>query len=249
MKIKQKGVIKLILTTEDQQMFKRYALLYFSKFRSLSSKEIYKLLGNYDPKLLKRIKRITKRTEPAAYIGRYLLPLFKKEGWLIYKDNKWNVQIVQDRCVQCFKKIDEVYLIDSGNLHFCSTDCADEFEGFYEPYDCYWDEYLCLFTEFSEMYPKFSNYTKLDGTNNFISPFSHFNLLNLIQNIEDSINNSEFDEITNDEGADGKVAAEIYRMLVILNKKLINFETQKKIFESIELKKSKCMLLKLNKII
>ncbi|MGH4138630.1 hypothetical protein [Clostridium sp.] len=78
------------------------------------------------------------------------------------------------------------------------------------------------------MYPKFSNYTKLDGTNNFISPFSHFNLLNLIQNIEDSINNSEFDEITNDEGADGKVAAEIYRMLAILNDKLIKLRNTEK---------------------
>jgi len=71
------------------------------------------------------------------------------------------------------------------------------------------------------MYHKITQYTMLSVDKESASPFLHFSLLNFIHDIEETLDNGEFDEIVNDKGADGPIAAEIYRMLVILNNNLV----------------------------
>ncbi|OLN28961.1 hypothetical protein [Desulfosporosinus metallidurans] len=225
------------LDEKDQQLFRDYVMPFIAKNRSTSSQTILELLEKEEPKLLKRINKTSKKIGPLAYIGRYLLAKFKKEGWLVNEDELWTVNINQERCAQCFKLLDEVYLVDIENNRFCSENCADDFEPeFVEPYDSYWDQYMYLFHTFSELYPKFAVFKKPLEKVEVISPSTHLALLKTLQKIEEHVYNPENDGIMLDEGADGPIAAEIYRMLSILNNELLQLRKVEKVFRKHRLK-------------
>jgi hypothetical protein len=115
------------LSEKDRQLFQAWTKHHLLKNRSTTSSEIFKALAKDEPGLLKRITKASKKIGPIAYIGRYLLPKFKKDGWLIYENNLWKVNINQGCCAQCLKPLDEVYFI-MGKIHFCNDDCADDFD-------------------------------------------------------------------------------------------------------------------------
>jgi len=96
------------LCEKNQQLFNDLAITYIANNRSTTSQEIFELLEKNNPKLLKHIIKASKKIGPVAYIGRNLLAKYKKEGWLVYKDKSWKVNLVQERCAQCFKPLDKV---------------------------------------------------------------------------------------------------------------------------------------------
>ncbi|WP_461207877.1 hypothetical protein [Clostridium sp. DL1XJH146] len=207
------------LKEKEKQLFQKWAIQYFANEKKLSSKDIFERLQKDLPSLIKGIKKVSKKSGVVAYIGRCLLPEFRREGWLDYKKGYWSVKIVPGRCAQCFKLIDDVYYIDSDDRHFCCEDCCEEFYEFYdlgEDYNPYWDEYSMMYIEFIDMYPKIESYKIVNATDIDIDPLEHIKLINFIKDIEEIIYDSEYEEIVDDEGGDGAFAAEVYRMYCIL---------------------------------
>lgn len=211
-------------------MFKEWVRGHFAEERSMTSSQIIKLLEEEKPSLAKKIVKAAKKSSGTAYVGRYLLPLIKREGWLKYEEDTWKVNITPDRCAKCFKPIDEVYVIDSEERRFCSTDCADDFDDYIEDYGAYWDEYRNLFYDFSEVYPKINCYKKLKDVQESVNPITHIELLTLTKEIENIIWNPDYYDVVNDKGAEGPLAGEIYRIIKLLETNLKEFyKTEKNI--------------------
>jgi hypothetical protein len=214
------------LKEEEQLIFRTWVTEYFVEERKLKSNEIFERLQEDVPRLVKSIKKVSKKSGAIAYIGRCLLSKFRKEGWLTYKNGVWSVQVTSDRCAYCFKPLDELYLIDYNEHRFCNSDCSEEFEevedleDFKEGYDCYWDKYYFLFDDFSHMYPNIKEYKSLKEENKLSNPLTYIELINFNKDIEEIIYDTYYDEIINDEGADGPFAWEIYRMLNIFKEEL-----------------------------
>ncbi|MFZ3132216.1 MAG: hypothetical protein WA125_14265, partial [Desulfosporosinus sp.] len=223
----------MILNEKDQQLFRNHVVPHLIKTRTTTSYAIVAILEKDEPRLLKRITKASGKIGPVAYIGRYLLSKLKEEGWLINDEKTWKVKIVPDRCTQCFKPLDEVYFITS-EKRFCNDDCADDFNwdseeadhnGGYEPY---WDEYSMLFNKFSHLNPQFKGFRRLIVNDSLVRPINHIELLNIIQEIECELDNEDYQNFIADEGRDGPLAAEIYRMLNILGRELIELRKVKK---------------------
>jgi hypothetical protein len=204
------------LSEKDQQEFRNWVVSYLSRERSLTSKQIYEFLSRDDAVLIKHIAKAGKKAGVAAYIGRYLLPAFREEGWLKKETQSWVVNPVPNRCAQCLKPIGEVYMIDFDKNHFCSSDCCDEFDRDYDCYESYEDEYFFLFDSFKNIYPKISSFKRFKYKEDDFNPVYHIQLINLIKDIENIIWDPDYSDIIYDQGADGPFAAEIYRIINIL---------------------------------
>lgn len=82
----------------------------------------------------------------------------------------------------------------------CDVDCLEECESTIELSDSYWDEYVFL-TDNSSMTPR-----------------NHIALCSLLKELEDWIDSSDYDHIYLNGGDDSLLAAEMYRMLMLLEK-------------------------------
>jgi hypothetical protein len=208
------------LKEQDQLLFRKWVTNYFSEDRKLRSKKILEKLQKDVPSLVKNIKKVAKKNGEVSYIGRCLLPKFKKEGWLIYKSGFWRVKVTPERCAYCFKPLNEVYLIDNNENHFCNDDCLEELGDFQEGFNPYWDEYRMMYSNFRDMYPDIKKYKELKNTLSNIDPLTHIELINFIKDIEQILYDSEYQEIVIDEGGDGSFSWEVYRMFNILKDEL-----------------------------
>ena len=223
----------MILTEKDQQQFRNHVVPHLIQSRTTTCNAIVALLESDEPRLLKHITKASGKIGPIAYIGRYLLSKLKEEGWLINDYKTWKVKITPDRCAQCFKPLYEVYYITS-EKRFCNDDCANEFNWDSEKADHvggddpYWDEYSMFFNTFSQLYPQFRRYKKLIDNDGLVIPIDHIQLLNIIQEVKYELDNEDYQNFIADEGRDGPLAAEIYRMLSILDREQIELRKVKK---------------------
>lgn len=194
----------------------------FKTNRESTSDVIWNKLQQYDKRLCRAIKRAGKKIGPRAYIGRHLLRRVTKEHWLTYENNQWIARPTNEQCHYCFSSISNIYVIDLDKNRYCNFDCLYDFDEATVPYDGYWDDYTALVDDFDYyhcMYKDFKHY--LEPT-----PANHIQLNSFMDKFERWMEMPEYNTIYLNGGHDGPVAAEMYRMLMILEE---NFKHLKKI--------------------
>jgi hypothetical protein len=204
----------MALSQENKQKIELFLRDYFANNRSLTTFEIIMTLQEDNPDIFELLKDASVKMNEENYLNRYILPKFKKEGWLSLIKDEWKVQLSHDRCTYCFQPLNQIYVIDIDLNRYCSWECTEKCRYYAEPYENNLDMYSFLFDRFERLLPRclfFNNNT----------PFSQQTVLlelgEIVKEIVEIVEDSYYDYIRFDKGKESCVDLEIYRMLTILD--------------------------------
>ncbi len=207
----------MALSLKHREEFRSWAKKHFKEHRELTTAELFKIMQSENPALAKKINKAARKAQPTTYIGRYLLRSFTSQGWLIHDGEKWITQPAEDYCTYCFKPLDaDIYLLDIDLNYYCDDDCFLD-AGAGEAYDGYWDQYMNLFYEYDKLRP-LSRSTSQSVEKP--EPLDHLEVIKLAENLEHLIYDPDYNDIWYNGGDDGPFAAEMYRMLTVLQEDL-----------------------------
>lgn len=197
---------------QDYEKFRKWCYQFFKEQRKAKGKEVVAHLKLDDEKLLKKIEKAVGKKKAATYISRSLLGSIRKYGWLTYEKNHWVAKPQWGQCTYCFSELEDIYMIDAKDQQYCDGDCFDE-HGASEFYDSYIDDYLSFFSDFKNLK---ENYTIFLQKKLEPSYDNHLQLAELLEQIEELLNDNSYSTIWFNGGDDGPLAAEMSRMLSIL---------------------------------
>jgi hypothetical protein len=193
--------------------FNQFCYGYFKKERERTTLDVVESLRTMNKGLFKKIEKATGKGRAIAYVGSSLLKRLKNEGWLTYERKFWTVKVGWGRCNYCFKTLEEVYLIDIDHKQYCDEECFED-HGAVHYYDSYVDDYLYLFCEYQSLIGRYQYYLRSPVKKCF---HAHLELNVIKRDILEVLNDDCFSTVLWNGGADGPLAAEMYRVLMVLD--------------------------------